>query len=170
MTTLFRLLVAAVLVAPIAPTLHAQTIDTVPEPVTPAKVALVQELMVAGNFKRQLVRTMRETSARQSALPVPPGFWEMFLARAEQDIDTLLAPMQADYARYFTSAELRALIAFYQSPIGKRVSEVSPVLTANSSAVGQQWGMRVGQEVATELMNPTKPAPTSSAPGKPVKP
>jgi uncharacterized protein len=163
-----RLLVAALFVACTAPQARAQTVDTVPEAVTPAKVALVEQLMVAGSFKQQLVRTMRETSLRQTAVPVPPGFWDLFLARAEQDADTLLAPMRADYARYFTTAELRALIAFYQSPAGKRMSEVAPVLTANSSAHGQQWGMRVGQEVSTQLMNSAKAAPPSNA--KPSKP
>jgi uncharacterized protein len=168
MTTLARALVATLIFASAGPRLCAQTIDTVPEPVSPAKVALVEQLMVAGNFKQQLLRTMRETSVRQSAIPVPPGFWELFLARAEADVDTLLAPMRTDYARYFTSADLRSLIAFYESPAGKRLSTVAPVLTANSSTAGQQWGMRVGQEVSSQMMSGAKPAtPATAKPSKP---
>ncbi len=135
-------------------TLRAQTVDTVPEPSDAAKLALVQELMNTANFRQQLLRTMRETSARQGAVvPVPPGFWEKFLARAELAADTLLAPMAADYARYFTSSDLRALITFYKSPAGQRMSFVAPVISANSSFTGSQWGQKVGIEVATELMS-----------------
>jgi hypothetical protein len=141
---------------------EAQTVDTVPEPRDAAKLALVKELMSTANFREQLVRTMRETSARQGAsVPVPPGFWDKFLARAEQDADTLLAPMAADYARYFTTADLRALITFYKSPAGQRMSLVAPIISANSSYAGSIWGQRVGQEVAAELMSgggvPQKP-------------
>jgi hypothetical protein len=150
---------------------HAQAVDTVPEPRDAAKLALVRELMTTANFRQQLVRTMRETSTRQGAMaPVPPGFWDKFLARAEQDADTLLAPMVDDYARYFTTADLRALITFYQSNAGKRFRLVAPVISANASFVGMKWGQRVGAEVAGELMRDTalpKPTPESKATKKP---
>ncbi len=134
------------------PSLSAQTVDTVPEPRDAAKVALVRELMLTANFRQQLIQTIRESSVRQGAtLPVPPGFWEKFLARAEMDADSLLAPMATDYARYFSTTDIRALIAFYKSPVGQRMSFVAPVISANSSAVGSQWGARVGMELAAEL-------------------
>jgi hypothetical protein len=156
----------------LAQTAMAQVVDTVTEPRDAAKLALVRELMATANFREQLVRTMRETSARQGALvPVPPGFWDKFIARAEQDADTLIAPLLEDYTRYFTSADLKALIAFYKSPTGQRVSLVNPIISANSASVGQQWGQKVGMEIGTELMNegaPKDPAPV--APAKPVKP
>ena len=149
----------------------AQTVDTIPVPRDAARVALVRELMVAANFRQQLVRTMRESSTRQGAMvPVPPGFWEKFLARAEQDADSLLAPIANDYARYFSSDDLRALIAFYQSPTGQRLSLVSPIISANSSYAGSLWGMRVGREVALELTKNDTPTntkpPASAAPTK----
>jgi uncharacterized protein len=151
----------------------AQTVDTVSEPRTPAKLALVRELMETANFRSQVVRTMRETSVRQgAAMPVPPGFWDLFIARAEKDVDTLLEPMIEDYTRFFTSAELRELIAFYKSPIGQRLVVVSPVLGANASVAGQRWGARVGMEIGTEMMqrdgasSSTKPAKPPTASGK----
>ena len=149
-------------VAAIVQLAGAQVVDTVPEPRDAAKLALVRELMTTADFRQQLVRTMRETSTRQGAMvPVPAGFWEKFLARAEQDADTLLAPMATDYARYFTSADLRALIAFYQSPAGRRMSLVSPIISANSSFAGSKWGQRVGQEVAAELIKPDRATDTT---------
>ena len=119
--------------------------------------------MTTANFRQQLMRTMREASLRQGATaPVPPGFWERFLSRAEQASDTLLAPMAEDYARYFSSSDLRALIVFFKSPAGQRMSLVAPVISANSSYVGSQWGQKVGIEVATELMNSKGTTPPST--------
>ena len=147
---------------------RAQAVDTLTEPRDAAKRALVRELMVAADFRQQLVRTMKESSTRQGALvPVPPGFWDKFLARAEQDADTLLAPIANDYARYFSSDDLRALIAFYKSPAGQRASLVAPIISANSSYVGALWGQRVGREVAVELTKPDAPpsaTPPAAAP------
>ena len=155
----------------VSQTAAGQAVDTVPEPRDAAKIALVRELMTVANFRQQLVRTMRESSTRQGAMvPVPPGFWDKFLERAEQDSDTLLAPMATDYARYFSSADLRALIAFYQSPTGQRMSFVAPIISANSSFAGSLWGQKVGREIAAELMKPDASLPAKATPGKALPP
>jgi uncharacterized protein len=144
--------------------LHAQAPVPSTEPLDSAKRALVAEFVEVANFRSQLLRTMRESSKLQSAMPLPPGFWERFLARAEQDANELLAPIAEDYGKYLSSDELRAMIAFYRSPIGRRFIEVGPIISARSSFVGQQWGARVGMQVASEL------AQTSNADAKPAKP
>lgn len=159
--------IAAGACALLATSANAQVVDTVTEPRDAAKLALVRELMATANYRSQLVRTMRETSTRQGAtMPVPPRFWDKLIARAEQDVDSLLAPMIEDYTRYFTSAELKALIAFSKSPVGQRLHLVNPIISANSAYVGQQWGQRVGMELSVELMNDGAP----KDPAKPVKP
>jgi hypothetical protein len=148
-----RIAVLALSLGCAAPTVAAQIVDTIPETTDAAKVALVQELMQVANFRGQAIRTMRETASRQSALPVPPGFWDRFLARAEQDVDSLIAPTVQDYTRYFSRDDLRALIAFYKTPAGQRAVLVAPIIGANASLVGQRWGQRVGMEIGAELMN-----------------
>lgn len=148
----------------------AQAADTVTEPLTAAKRALVDELSRVADFRGQTVRTMRETSMRQNALPVPPGFWDRFIARAEQDVDSLVAPMLQDYARFYTSDELRTLIAFYKTPVGQHTVKVAPIMGANSSVYGQRWGQRVGMEIATELMAGGGAEPSTKPTSKPVKP
>ena len=154
-----------------APMLRAQAVDTIPEATDTEKRALVDELARVADFRGQAIRTIKESAARQSALPVPAGFWDRFIARAELDVDSLIAPMVTDYARYFTKDDLRALIAFYKTPAGQRSMMVAPIIGANSSLVGQKWGQRVGMEIGAELMTgggseaaPPKPA------AKPVKP
>jgi uncharacterized protein len=52
------------------------------------------------------------------------------------------------YAAAFTEAELKDLVAFYKSPLGKKMQEREPgVLDQTFSFVQQQWGPRLGEEV-----------------------
>lgn len=168
------LLCAMTLACTTATMSHAQAVDTIAEPRDSAKVALARELMRVAQAREQFLKTMRQASERQPD-GVPPGFWEKFIARAEQDADSILAPMAADYARYFSAADLRALIAFYRTPTGQRLSAVTPIIAANSSAVGQAWGMRVGTEIAQSLETtapapaPVKPTPESKRAPAPTK-
>jgi hypothetical protein len=38
------------------------------------------------------------------------------------------------------------------APIGRRLVAVQPLLIAESSAIGQRWGARLGEEIAKELV------------------
>jgi uncharacterized protein len=144
----------------------AQRPERVSEPMDSTKRALVQQLVIAARMKEQVIRTMRESSQLQT-LPVPPGFWDRMIVRATEDVDALIATTVDDYGSYFTSTEIRELIAFYGTPLGKRLLDVTPVIGARASQKGQEWGMRVGSEVGQQLMQQgSKPGGTT----KPVKP
>lgn len=43
------------------------------------------------------------------------------------------------YDKYFTEAELREMLDFYSTPIGKKVIEVMPALMQDSIKIGQEW-------------------------------
>lgn len=52
------------------------------------------------------------------------------------------------YAAAFTEAELKDLVAFYKSPLGKKMQEREPaILDQTFNFVQQQWGPRLGEEV-----------------------
>ena len=143
---------ALLLLALSSHTLRAQVVDTIPEPRDAEKTALVQELIVVADFRQQVLRTMRETTSRQAvAAGVPQAFWERFLARAEEEVDVLIAPMVEDYTRYMNKADLRNLIAFFKTPTGRRMVQIAPIIGANSSLAGSAWGTRVGAELAREM-------------------
>jgi uncharacterized protein len=165
-------LVAVTLLA--AASVHAQAldtrarVDTVTEPMTSAKDALVREVIRVSKARETALRTMRVLSSLQAAtLPLPPEFWDTFLSRAEKDIDTLMEPMLRDFPRYYTSEQLRALIVFYQSPLGQRMIEVTPVMSANSSYAGSQWGQRVGMEIGAEMQGGSSAKPAGKPSTKP---
>jgi hypothetical protein len=44
------------------------------------------------------------------------------------------------YHRYFSHSEIKGLISFYQTPLGKKTVTVMPTMTQEAIAVGQRWG------------------------------
>jgi hypothetical protein len=59
------------------------------------------------------------------------------------------------YAKYFTHADVKAMLAFYQSDLGKKVIENMPSLTREGAGIGEQWARtnmpRVMQVLETRL-------------------
>jgi hypothetical protein len=51
------------------------------------------------------------------------------------------------YDKYYSAAEVKALIAFYATPIGRKVIAVTPSLAQESMQIGIQWGQSLGPEI-----------------------
>lgn len=47
------------------------------------------------------------------------------------------------WAAQMTAAELRELKAFYETPLGRRLREVTPLVNAQSAVLGMRWGQEV---------------------------
>ena len=50
-----------------------------------------------------------------------------------------MADMNAIYAKYFSQEEIRQMIAFYETPVGKKSIEIMPELMSESMQVTMQW-------------------------------
>jgi hypothetical protein len=80
---------------------------------------------------------------------VGSGFWKKFRDKARpQELVDMVVPI---YARHFTQEELEQLLAFYQSPIGKRMVEEQPLLVKESMEAGAEWGKRIAAEAMKEF-------------------
>lgn len=55
------------------------------------------------------------------------------------------------YHRHFTHDEIRELLAFYQTPIGKKAIKVLPQVVSESMAAGRRWGESLGPEIETRV-------------------
>lgn len=55
------------------------------------------------------------------------------------------------YDRYFSHQEIRELLAFYQTPIGRKSISVLPKVVAESMAAGQRWGQSLGPEIERRI-------------------
>ena len=57
---------------------------------------------------------------------------------------SLIVPV---YSNNFTHDEIKGLIEFYQTDLGKKTIEVMPVVLQQSMAAGQMWGRLMGGKV-----------------------
>jgi uncharacterized protein len=51
------------------------------------------------------------------------------------------------YDKHFTHSEIRELLAFYQTNIGRKAIDVLPKIIGESIAIGQAWGQSLGPEI-----------------------
>jgi uncharacterized protein len=51
------------------------------------------------------------------------------------------------YARHFTAAEIKELLAFYNTRVGRKSIETLPMIFKESMAVGQEWGQSLAPEI-----------------------
>lgn len=56
------------------------------------------------------------------------------------------------YDKYFTHQEIRELLAFYQTPIGKKSILVLPKVVGESMMAGQRWGQSLGPEIEKRVI------------------
>lgn len=96
---------------------------------------------------KQTVQTMRS-----QASGLDDETWneleKEFLGTSIDELVEMLVPV---YAKYLSADDLRGIITFYESPVGKKLSTTTPLLTQESMQVGGQWGMELGQKVMQRI-------------------
>ncbi|MDR0732081.1 MAG: DUF2059 domain-containing protein [Treponema sp.] len=81
---------------------------------------------------------------------VPAAFWTVFQSKLDMDgfVD-LFIPV---YDKYFTHDEIKGLLQFYESPVGRKLLAVTPLITQDSYGIGQTWGEKLAQDIIEELI------------------
>ncbi len=75
-----------------------------------------------------------------------------FISRKTELIDEIAAI----YADKLSVDDLREITKFYQTGAGRRMVEALPEVTRRAAAVGQDWGQRIGAEIAHEMRRELK--------------
>ena len=114
-----------------------------------AKVAEIRRLLELTGT-RDMVNEMKGSMMEQFRRTAPEMPSEMLNEMmAELKADDLVESMIPVYSKHFTGEDIKQLIAFYQSPFGKKVLREMPQIIAESNDVGTRWGEGVVQRVAT---------------------
>jgi len=81
-------------------------------------------------------------------------------AKLEKDyaprVDELVDMAARIYASHFTEAELKQLLAFYQSPVGRKSITEEPKALDESMASGGNWGDALADEVVVKIRDEMK--------------
>ncbi len=70
------------------------------------------------------------------------------LAPQRRELDRTLEEV---WANRFSADELKEIIAFYQSPVGKKLAQLSPEIVALSIGAAKQWQDKIATEMMTQV-------------------
>jgi hypothetical protein len=127
--------------------------DNAPDPAKQADIVRLMKLTGAGNIGLQAMDQMI-ISLKGAMTNVPEKFWTEF--RKEVNADELVNLIIPVYDKHLSHAEVKELIRFYETPVGKKMISVMPAITQESMQVGQQWGMGVAMRAKQKLESQTK--------------
>lgn len=89
---------------------------------------------------------------RQSDLGVPDEFWDQVLKEFKKDpLEELYKMILPIYKRHLTHEEIRGLITFYESEIGKTFIEKMPMIMQESMQAGSEWGQMIAEKITRKL-------------------
>ncbi len=121
------------------------------EPATADKLAAVNRLLDltgAVQMGQQIINQLL-TLHQQSHPDVPAQAWAEI--RAELDFNDFKPALAQIYDAHFSAAEINALIAFYESDIGRQLLAKQPEILNDSIAAGQSWAGEVQGKLVETL-------------------
>jgi uncharacterized protein len=147
--SLLALVLALLQVAPAA----AQQPSTAEAAAKRQDIRKLMELTGAGNVGQQIAAQMIPMF-KQGNPQVPQAFWDE--AKKEFNSESMIELIIPIYDKHLTHEDVKGLIAFYQSPLGRKMTSVMPQIAQESLQAGQQWGMQVAQRIQKRLQERQK--------------
>jgi len=117
----------------------------------PAKLENIKKLLDitgAGKMGTQLGVTMIN-NMKPLYKDVPDEFWDEFKKElTTTDWIDMFIPV---YEKFYSDDDIKQLIQFYQSPIGKKVISNTPLIMQESMQIGQTWGQKLGEKLVERI-------------------
>ena len=109
-------------------------------------------------YKAILEKMLELSGSMASAKAMVPqmismvSFWDGFQKKWEGKFGSKLAELYAPvYQKYLTLDDLKKIVAFYESPVGKKLGASTPAMMAEGMQIGQKLGMEIATELQQEL-------------------
>ena len=85
---------------------------------------------------------------------VPQDTWDKIKTEVfDKQIEELNKKMIPVYKKHLSHAEVKEIIAFYESPAGAKLAEQTPKITQASTQMSQQWAMGLMGKMNEYLTN-----------------
>ncbi len=89
---------------------------------------------------------------KQQYSMVKADIWEELEKEVlKTSLDKLTEMLVPVYQKYMNLEDLRELIKFYETPVGKKFAKNTPLIMQESMQVGQEWGMKIGQDFVQKM-------------------
>ncbi|RRJ91150.1 DUF2059 domain-containing protein [Flavobacterium macacae] len=123
---------------------------------TAAFIFVAQLSFAQDAFKADVVKLIQSSGAagpmkvakEQILVAVPEEKRAAFSKDFDATLPSLYEKMAKVYMEVYTHQDIKDMLKFYESPIGKKMAEKSGELSSKSMAAGQEWGM----ELQTAMM------------------
>ena len=117
-----------------------------------AKISDIRKLMQMTGATAMGTQMIEEMVGRfKTMMPnVSAAYWDEMMR--EVNTDALLEMIIPVYDRNLTHDEVKEILKFYESPVGKKLISIMPVIQKEAVAAGQEWGRKLGENVAKKLM------------------
>jgi hypothetical protein len=117
-----------------------------------------------GAFTREFAVGLEKE--RKATPSVPARFWDEL--QKAINVDELMELMIPVYEPLFSNNELSELIAFYETPLGKKLIASTPQIITASRDAGAKYGEALAQKVITRMRaEGTWPATPPNPPAQP---
>ena len=130
--------------------------------IDPAKEADIRKLLDLAGTKavmQQTIDRMSESIKPLMTNSLPPGeyrdkliniFFQKFQSRLDlQHMLDLIVPV---YDKYFSAEEVKELVKYYESPLGRKATSVVPKIMAEAGDAGREWGRQLGKQCMEEVL------------------
>jgi hypothetical protein len=133
--------------------------------VDPAKAADIRRLLDVVGSKSLMTELMSNLMTNMRPMltsSLPPGdyrerlidlFLEKFSARASDEFPKLLEAAIPIYDRYLSDEDIKALIQFYQTPLGQKTISTLPKIFSEMQTQGQKLGEQIGRETMLQVLS-----------------
>lgn len=118
---------------------------------TIALVFFAQLSFAQDAFKMDVLNLIQKSGAAgpmksakdQIMTAVPEDKKAIFSKEFDATLPSLYDKMAKVYMETYTHQDIKDMLKFYESPIGKKMAEKSGELATKSMAAGQEWGMEL---------------------------
>lgn len=111
----------------------------------------IRELLITSNAVKLGDQMLDQIfDAYESSVPdVPPEVWKK--VRSEMRASEFIEFIIPIYAKHFNRKDIKGIMSFYKSPVGRKLIDSQGEIMKESMAVGMAWGQEVSKRIASDL-------------------
>jgi hypothetical protein len=110
-------------------------------------------VQVASIMTSQMLEVLKtsDPAIPDRALELAKQVLDAEFAKAFNGPDSMVEELVSVYAKHFTNEDVRGLLTFYSSDLGRKVVVSMPAVVQQSATVGQQWALKQAPRIMTIL-------------------
>jgi uncharacterized protein len=118
-----------------------------------ATEATVRELLApsGANMSKQILDNMFADARKSMRNRDRDPFLDKMAAECEINVSTLIEILIPVYQKNYTEKELKIVIAFYETPEGKKLLERTPTVNLESVEIAREWATKIADKVMDKM-------------------